>query len=80
MTMIWMLAVLALLVGIIVGQARKGGADRSALGAAEAQTKAVEAAKANMEATIGRVEDATLGIHDRATAIASLSARHPSAK
>lgn len=53
------------------------GADKSALAAAEDATKRAEAGKAAMAETIGRVEDATLSITDRDSALRSLRARHP---
>lgn len=57
--------------------ARKSGADSSALAAAEGETRRIEAEQAAFANTIEVIEDATLAIHDRATALDSLRARHP---
>lgn len=78
------LAGLILLAAIIVAAAAgfglamfNKGANRAALAAAREATKRVEADKAAMAATIGKVEDATLAISDRDSALRSLRARHP---
>ena len=59
---------------------RASGADQSALASAERDAKAARAETKNVLETMQGVEDATLGITDRDTALASLRASHPAPK
>ena len=80
MTALMVLGALALLVAALVLVAHKGGADHSALAAAERLANAALADKANTIHTATEVQNAAADIRDVAGAIDFLRSRHPNAK